>query len=170
MSPAPASSTTNRFGNLVVSSSRQYEHHYSPSDRFPFSYAETTDHFSGKPDAILKQPENVRIYAWLSTRRWSDPIIKEPKRGIRANYFNIVRTSMSCRATLDMIDRWATAGTPLAAEPEPRRSDGAPVSLEDWKKSFPKIPEVALPKEPNRLEFRDYGPRPTRASSAGRPR
>ena len=53
----PVFNAYNRFGNLVVSSSRQYEDHYNPSDRFPFSYAKTTDHFTGKTDAILKRPE-----------------------------------------------------------------------------------------------------------------
>jgi hypothetical protein len=183
----------NRFGNLVVSSSRQYEDHYNPSDRFPFSYARTTDHFTGRTDAILKrpetdplivhtqsaseywvrrgslvhtttrgedleQPEGVRIYAWLSTQHWSDPIIKEPKRGIRTNYFNIVRTSMFFRAALDMIDRWATDGTPPPPSRIPRRADGTLVSFEEWKASFPRIPGVALPQEPNRLEYLDYGP------------
>ncbi len=183
----------NRFGNLVVSSSRQFEDHYNPSDRFPFSYARTTDHFSGMTDAILKrpetdplvihtqsaseywvrrgslvhtttsgedleQPENVRIYAWLSTQHWSDPIIKEPKKGIRASYFNIVRTSMFFRGVLDIIDRWATSGIKPPPSRIPRRSDGTLVSFEEWKKSFPKIPGLALPQEPNRLEYMDYGP------------
>lgn len=183
----------NRFGNLVVSSSRQYEDHYNPSDRFPFSYAKTTDHFTGKTDAILKrpetdplvlhtqsaseywvrrgslvhttttgedleQPETVRIYAWLSTQHWSDPIIKEPKRGIRASYFNIVRTSMFFRGALDLIDRWATDGIAPPPSRIPRRSDGTLVTFEEWKQSFPKIPGIALPRGPNRLEYLDYGP------------
>ena len=183
----------NRFGNLVVSSSRQYEDHYNPSDRFPFSYARTTDHFTGKADAILKrpetdplvvhtqsaseywvrrgslvhttttgedleQPETVRIYAWLSTQHWSDPIIKEPKRGIRASYFNIVRTSMFFRGALDLIDRWATDGIAPPPSQIPRRSDGTLVTFEEWKRSFPKIPGIALPRGPNRLEYLDYGP------------
>jgi hypothetical protein len=183
----------NRFGNLVVSSSRQYEDHYNPSDRFPFSYARTTDHFTGKTDAILKrpatdpkvvhtqsaseywvrrgslvhtttegedleQPETVRIYAWLSTQHWSDPIIKEPKRGIRTNYFNITRTSMLFRGLLDIMDRWATDGTPPPPSRIPRRSDGTLLTFEEWKQRFPKIPGIALPQEPNRLEYMDYGP------------
>jgi len=183
----------NRFGNLVVSSSRQYEDHYNPSDRFPFSYAQTTDHFTGKTDAILKrpetdpkvihtqsaseywvrrgslvhttttgedlpQPENVRIYAWLSTQHWSDPIIKEPKRGIRTNYFNVTRTSMLFRGLLDIMDRWETDGTPPPPSKIPTRAEGTLVSFEKWKRSFPKIPGIALPQEPNRLEYMDYGP------------
>ena len=183
----------NRFGNLVVSSSRQYEDHYNPADRFPFSYASTTDHFTGKTDAILKrpdtdplvvhtqsaseywvrrgslvhttttgedleQPENVRIYAWLSTQHWSDPIIKEPKRGLRTNYFNIVRTSMLFRGLLDLIDRWATDGIAPPPSRFPKRSDGTLVSLAEWRLQFPSIPGIALPREPNRLEYMDYGP------------
>ncbi|WP_425053888.1 alpha/beta hydrolase domain-containing protein [Psychromarinibacter sp. S121] len=47
----------NRFTNLVVAASRQYEDQQNPSDQFPFSYAETTDHITGRTDAILKHPE-----------------------------------------------------------------------------------------------------------------
>ena len=34
----------NRFSNLVVAASRQYEDWLNPADRFPFSYAVSEDH------------------------------------------------------------------------------------------------------------------------------
>ena len=45
-----------RFSTLTASGGQQYEDHESPSDRFPFAYAETTDHLTGRTDAILKRP------------------------------------------------------------------------------------------------------------------
>jgi len=49
--------TMNRFQNLVIAASREYEDHLHPSDRFPFSYASSTDHLTGQTDAILKRAE-----------------------------------------------------------------------------------------------------------------
>ncbi len=46
-----------RFANAVVSGGQQYEDHFNPADTFPFSYAESTDHLTGRRDAILKRPE-----------------------------------------------------------------------------------------------------------------
>lgn len=47
----------NRFSNLVVAASRQYEDWLNPADRFPFSYAPCVDHATGVTDAILKRPQ-----------------------------------------------------------------------------------------------------------------
>ena len=46
-----------RFANLVLLPGQEHENHFSPADRFPFSYAMSTDHFTGQDDAILKRPE-----------------------------------------------------------------------------------------------------------------
>jgi hypothetical protein len=48
--------TMTLFANLVVAASQQYEDWLSPADRFPFSYALSTDHITGTRDAILKRP------------------------------------------------------------------------------------------------------------------
>jgi Alpha/beta hydrolase domain len=45
-----------RFANGVSMAGQQYEDHYILADRFPFSYAESKDHLTGKSDAILKRP------------------------------------------------------------------------------------------------------------------
>ena len=47
-----------RFASIVSPAGQQYEDHFNIADRFPFSYAETTDHLTGKTDAILKRPES----------------------------------------------------------------------------------------------------------------
>ena len=47
-----------RFANIVVLPGQEQENHYTPVDRFPFSYAPSTDHLTGQLDAILKRPES----------------------------------------------------------------------------------------------------------------
>src|SRR4030095_9471079 len=46
-----------RFANVIVSAGPQHEDHENPADQFPFSYASSTDHLTGKTDAICKRPE-----------------------------------------------------------------------------------------------------------------
>ena len=61
-----------RFANADVSGGQQYEDHFNPADTFPFSYAETTDHLTGRQDAILKRPESdpLVIHTQTSTEYW----------------------------------------------------------------------------------------------------
>jgi hypothetical protein len=61
-----------RFANLVVPAGQQYEEHFNPADRFPFSYARTTDHLTGESDAILKRPETdpLVIHTQSATEYW----------------------------------------------------------------------------------------------------
>lgn len=61
-----------RFANAVVPAGQQYEDHHNPADRFPFSYAETTDHLTGKRDAILKRPETdpLVMHSQSATEYW----------------------------------------------------------------------------------------------------
>jgi Alpha/beta hydrolase domain len=47
-----------RFASIVVLPGQEQENHYTPVDRFPFSYALSTDHLTGQRDAILKRPES----------------------------------------------------------------------------------------------------------------
>lgn len=47
-----------RFANGYAVAGQQYEGHHNPADRFPFAYAATTDHVTGRRDAILKRPES----------------------------------------------------------------------------------------------------------------
>ncbi|WP_267214278.1 alpha/beta hydrolase domain-containing protein [Chelatococcus asaccharovorans] len=64
--------TMNRFTNLVVAASRQYEDWLNPSDRFPFSYAMSTDHLTGAVDGILKRPETdpLVIHTQTASEYW----------------------------------------------------------------------------------------------------
>ena len=61
-----------RFANADVSGGQQYEDHFNPADTFPFSYAESTDHLTGRRDAILKRPETdpLVIHTQTATEYW----------------------------------------------------------------------------------------------------
>jgi hypothetical protein len=61
-----------RFANVVTPAGQQYEDHYNAADRFPFSYAASRDHFTGKTDAILKRPETdpLVLHTQTATEYW----------------------------------------------------------------------------------------------------
>ncbi len=61
-----------RFGNLTVPAGQQYEDHFNPADRFPFAYAETTDHLTGKTDAICLRPatDPLVFHSQSATEYW----------------------------------------------------------------------------------------------------
>jgi hypothetical protein len=61
-----------RFANVIIAAGQQYEDHYNRADHFPFSYAECTDHLTGKTDAILKRPDTdpLVIHTQTGTEYW----------------------------------------------------------------------------------------------------
>ena len=61
-----------RFANANSSGGQQYEDHLTPADAFPFAYAETTDHLTGRRDAILKRPDTdpLVIHTQTATEYW----------------------------------------------------------------------------------------------------
>ena len=61
-----------RFANVVTPAGQQYEDHYNAADRFPFSYAASKDHFTGKTDAILKRPQTdpLVLHTQTATEYW----------------------------------------------------------------------------------------------------
>lgn len=61
-----------RFARIVSPAGQQYEDHLNAADRFPFSYAQSTDHFTGKTDAILKRPETdpLVLHTQTATEYW----------------------------------------------------------------------------------------------------
>jgi hypothetical protein len=62
-----------RFAGPIVSGGQQYEDHFNPADSFPFSYAWSTDHLTGRKDAILKRPETdpLVIHTQTATEYWN---------------------------------------------------------------------------------------------------
>lgn len=61
-----------RFASVVSPAGQQYENHYYYADHFPFSYASSTNHFTGKTDAVLKRPDTdpFVIHTQTSTEYW----------------------------------------------------------------------------------------------------
>jgi hypothetical protein len=60
-----------RFTNLTVPGSQQYEDHLSPADTFPFAYAETVDHLIGERDAIMNRASDPKVlHSQTSTEYW----------------------------------------------------------------------------------------------------
>ncbi|HEY6434171.1 MAG TPA: alpha/beta hydrolase domain-containing protein [Acetobacteraceae bacterium] len=62
-----------RFAGPIVSGGQQYEDHFNPADSFPFSYAWSTDHLTGRRDAILKRPETdpLVMHTQTATEYWN---------------------------------------------------------------------------------------------------
>jgi hypothetical protein len=61
-----------RFACVVSPAGQQYEDHWNCADRFPFSYAECTDHLTGRKDAILKRPQTdpLVLHTQTATEYW----------------------------------------------------------------------------------------------------
>ena len=61
-----------RFAQMTHPGSQQYEDHFNPSDEFPFAYAVTTDHLTGRNDGILKRPDTdpLVIHTQTASEYW----------------------------------------------------------------------------------------------------
>jgi hypothetical protein len=61
-----------RFASPIVSGGQQYEDHFNIADSFPFSYAHSVDHLTGREDAILKRPETdpLVFHTQTATEYW----------------------------------------------------------------------------------------------------
>jgi hypothetical protein len=61
-----------RFASVVSPAGQQYEDHWNCADRFPFSYAKSTDHLTGRTDAILKRPDTdpLVLHTQTATEYW----------------------------------------------------------------------------------------------------
>jgi hypothetical protein len=61
-----------RFASPIVSGGQQFEDHFNIADSFPFSYAWSTDHLTGREDAILKRPETdpLVFHTQTATEYW----------------------------------------------------------------------------------------------------
>jgi hypothetical protein len=63
---------TARFANMTLPAGQQYEDHFNPADAFPFAYAPSTDHVTGRADAILKRPvtDPLVLHTQTATEYW----------------------------------------------------------------------------------------------------
>ncbi len=61
-----------RFANVITAAGQQYEERENIADRFPFSYAESTDHLTGATDAICKRPDTdpLIFHSQTGTEYW----------------------------------------------------------------------------------------------------
>ena len=61
-----------RFANTVTPAGQEHEYHENCADRFPFSYAKSTDHLTGKNDSILTRPKTdpLIIHTQSATEYW----------------------------------------------------------------------------------------------------
>lgn len=61
-----------RFANVIVSAGQQHEDHENPADTFPFAYASSTDHLTGRTDGICKRPETdpLILHTQTATEYW----------------------------------------------------------------------------------------------------
>jgi len=62
-----------RFASPIVSGGQQYEDHFNIADNFPFSYAWSRDHLTGREDGILKRPDTdpLVIHTQTATEYWT---------------------------------------------------------------------------------------------------
>src|SRR5262249_57620335 len=69
---AGMTSINERFANLTTCGGQQYEDHYNSADRFPFAYASSKDHLTGRTDAILKRPQTdpLVMHTQTATEYW----------------------------------------------------------------------------------------------------
>ncbi len=94
----------------------------------------------GKLDAELDS--NVRLYFFASAQHG---VRSSSARGIYRNPINVLDYRPLLRALLVALDRWVTTGEEPPESRYPRISDGGLVSLESYRRSFPRIPGVSLP-------------------------
>ena len=61
-----------RFARIVSPAGQQYEDHQNCADRFPFAYGSSTDHLTGREDAILKRPDTdpLVLHTQSATEYW----------------------------------------------------------------------------------------------------
>lgn len=104
--------------------------------------------------ADVTPPESVRMY-YLASYPHAPGALGPVHVGQAAP--NGLVAGPFLRACLDLVDRWATDGTPPPPNRLPRRDDQSLVAPDDAIAAFPRIPGAALPESPSRLPLYDYG-------------
>jgi hypothetical protein len=110
----------------------------------------TTD--PGGTTDVPPAPE-ARIYAIVGAQHY---VGIRPDRGIFSNCGNPLNHYRVMRALLVALDRWVRDGTEPPASRYPRIADSTLISVEAYKRAFPRIPDFRLPEtnlQPPRLDF-----------------
>ena len=126
-----------RFASPIVSGGQQYEDHFNIADSFPFSYAWSTDHLTGKQDAILKRPDTdpLVIHTQTATEYWvrRGSLAHTDTQGNDLKQPDTVRVYCwsSSQHFADPLPRRAVARHRAELSPTscPRRCSSAPISM-----------------------------------------
>lgn len=108
--------------------------------------------------ADLPDHPNVRLYSYASSQHHAAPGVPPQPGGPHQNLSNPLNTSALNRALLVQLDRWATDGIAPPPSQVPRLSDGTLIPAQEVQGRFPKIGDVRVPHEANRLFPHDFGP------------
>jgi hypothetical protein len=112
----------------------------------------------------LPVPDNVRLYfnsGFGHTRRISGFLNPPGPRGICQNIMQSTDGgggTASLRALTVALDEWADKGVKPPKSNYPRLEDGTLVTLEEYRKQFPIIPDAAVSSVLNELHLLDFGP------------
>jgi hypothetical protein len=106
----------------------------------------------------LPEHPRARIYLFASSQHFAAPH-GVPQRGTHQHLSNPLNTTPLLRALLDVLDQWATHGTPPPASRIPTRQDATLVPATVVQAHFPPLPGVMCPGAANRLCLQDYGAR-----------
>ena len=126
-----------RFASPIVSGGQQYEDHFNIADSFPFSYAWSTDHLTGKQDAILKRPDTDPLvfhtpdfHGILGAPRLPGAHRHARQRpeatGYGAGLLLVQLAAFRRSAAEDAVARHRTELSPMSY---PRRCSSAPISM-----------------------------------------
>ncbi len=114
----------------------------------------TTD-ASAETDLVL--PENVRFYLIASTQH--GPAQNAIRHPLAKHMTNPAPHAETMRALLVALDDWIQDGSLPPDSQYPRLDDGTLVMPDRTTTQFPRIPNVAYPRDMNDLDLLDYGPR-----------
>jgi len=105
-------------------------------------------------------PNNVRLYLLSSLQHGGNnpPRSFPGESGTCENPTNPVYHGPSLRALLMALDAWVDEGVAPPASNYPTLQAGTLVSIDEARKSFPKIPGVNFPMMVNGVELLDFGP------------
>jgi hypothetical protein len=99
---------------------------------------------------------DVRLYGLMGAQHYVG------RSRTRAPYVNCVSTTdhyLVIRSLLLALDRWTSAGTPPPASAYPGIADGTLVTVEAYRKAFPKGLDLSPPEQNLREPRLDFGPR-----------
>jgi hypothetical protein len=99
--------------------------------------------------------EQARIYLFAGTQHVPARLPQAPADGLRVGNPNDYRWFL--RALLGAMQRWIDDGTAPPPSRYPTRAEGSLVSLEEL--AFPRLPQLAVPRDVARGYRLDYGPR-----------